>query len=481
MGEEKYLDDLYAGSFCESYRSLNEQWEKLCGRYLKISVGDSMWRYSRPARPRDPAQGWKLHIPATVLTASRVLEAVAPLLHRRGVLFKAPHSLQELDKLNSGIYYGYSQVGKFITVYPQTAREAASLARELHVRTRGMPAPSVPFDLKLRPGSRVYYRYGSFNTHEVINPDGTRSLAIRNPEGAFVPDERDSAEAKPDWVPDLLPAGRTRRKAAAVEALETPLRTRFRAFHALSQRGKGGVYQAFDLDASPPRLCVLKEGRSDGETGWDGRDGFWRVRHEEGVLTALRAAGVDVPRVYAAFKAEKNYFIAVEYVEGESLERWLCAKKKRIAVALALELGQQLAALISKIHAAGWVWRDCKPGNLMLTKGGALRPLDFEGACPTARPDPLPWGTPSYVPPEWCDEPHGRTRLPEDLYALGALIYHLLAGSPPNATPTLPIETLRPNVPADVCAVVTELLDSDPARRPPAADVAHRLRKVSPT
>ena len=461
------------------YPPLQEQWEALCGRYLKVTAGDQVWRYSRVARPRDPEQGWKLHISATILNASQVLEAVAPLLHRRSVLFKAPRTLVELERLNSGIYYGYSQVGKFITVYPRSAREAASLARELHVKTRGMEAPSVPFDLKFDPDSRVYYRYGSFLPREILNPDGTRTLALRSPEGGLVPDDRARAEARPDWVPDLLPARQRPRAETGGEAEQTPLRTRFRAFRALTQRGRGGVYQAVDLGASPPRLCVLKEGRRHGETGWDGRDGFWRVRHEGQVLTALWEAGIPVPRVYSSFQAEKNYFIAVEFIEGDSLQSCLSARKRRLTVSRAVELGAQLASLIARIHAAGWVWRDCKPTNLMLTPGGELRPLDFEGACPADHADPLPWGTPSYVPPEWGDVPRERGRLPEDLYALGALIYFLLAGAPPDATPTLPIRMLRTNTPTEVCAVVDELLDVNPARRPSAAEAACRLKKVA--
>jgi hypothetical protein len=410
-----------------------------------------------------------------VLTATEVLEAVAPLLLSRGVLFKAPCSLRELSKINSGIYYGYSQVGKFITVYPRTAQEAARLARALHRKTRGIAAPSVPFNLKFSPDSRLYYRYGSFKALELVNPDGSRTLALRAPDGVLVPDVRDSERSKPDWVPDLFPPSRPRREPPAPE---TPLKTTFRAFRALSQRGKGGVYQAIDLGSSPPRLCVLKEGRRDGETAWDGRDGHWRIEHEGRVLASLRAAGVDVARVYSCFKAEKNFFVAMEFVEGRSLESHLAGRARRIEIRRALDLGARLAMLVAQIHEAGWVWRDCKPSNLMVTKGGGLRPLDFEGACPADAPDQMPWGTPCYTPPEWCDEPRGGTRLPEDLYALGAIVYQLLAGAPPNASPLLPVERLRRNVPGIACRLIEELLDDEPSKRPGARSAAARFEQA---
>ncbi|MGB9177992.1 MAG: hypothetical protein WCB68_02000, partial [Pyrinomonadaceae bacterium] len=58
--------------------SLSERWQELCARYLPITLENSIWRQSRAREPQDPAQGWKLHISATILMANRVLERVGP-------------------------------------------------------------------------------------------------------------------------------------------------------------------------------------------------------------------------------------------------------------------------------------------------------------------------------------------------------------------------------------------------------------------
>lgn len=436
-----------------------------------MTVAGSVWRYSREMSPDDPEQGWKLHVPATVLTAGKVLRRVGPLLRDRGVLFKATASLGELMRLNSGFHYGYSQVGKFITVYPRTSEEAVQLAERLHELTLGMRAPAVPFDERYRPGGCVYYRYGAFRLMEVEGEDGETAHAIRDPEGNLVPDVRGAA-FKPDWVADPFLDGSAR--PAPAPARPTPLQTTFKAFGALSQRGRGGVYQALDLGATPPRLCVLKEGRRDGETSWDGRDGAWRVRHEGRVLAALSKAGVGVPRLYSSFRAEGNRYIAVEFIEGESLDARLARRRRRLPVAAALRLGAELARLVASVHAAGWVWRDCKPANVVVTKSGGLRPLDFEGACPVGRPDPQPWGTPAFLAPECETVFRGQSRQPEDLYALGAVVYLLLAGLTPEAA-SPPPSKVRRNVPAAASRVVEELLSRDPALRPDAASVAREL------
>jgi hypothetical protein len=460
-----------------TYKTWITRWTEARDRHLPVIVKDSIWRYSRGSLPGDPEQGWKLHVSATVLTAGRVLNIVAPLLNSHGVLFKAPVSLDEVAKLNAGIYYGFSQVGKFLTIYPQSNAEAVFLAREIYRLTRRMTAPSVPFDRKYQPDGCVYYRYGAFKTMGGQGQTDETKYVIRDPNGAFVPDDRES-DANPIWIADPFRSdGRSAARGHAKARVQvTPLQTTFKAFTALGQRGKGGVYQALDLSVAPPRLCLLKEGRRIGEVGWDGRDGFWRIRHESRVLKSLLGFGVNVPSVYASFKADQNYYLALEFIEGENLERHLLRRKRKLTLAAALKKSIEAALLMSSIHTAGWVWRDCKPRNFVLSKDGKLRPIDFEGACPVGKSDPLPWGTPSYVPPEWDAEFRGQSRLPEDLYALGVLIHILFAGRPPEGSPAPPLKKLRRNLPEAVNTVVADLLDVDPQRRPSAESVAGILK-----
>jgi hypothetical protein len=405
-------------------RRLCDEWEMLCARYLPVAPPSSIWRYSRESLSGDPKQGWKLHVAATVLSACRVMKRVGPCLRRRGVLFKAPVSLHELRKINCGAIYGFSQVGKFITVYPKDEAEAVWLARELDGRTRGLPGPKVPYDLPYRPGGCVSYRYGSYSSEEVTFPDGSRSAALRNPSGELVPDRRTPGSGAPSWAIDPF-----RGPQSPCEEPEDagPLGKTILAYEALSQRGKGGVYRAFDVGARPPRACVLKEGRRHGETCWDGRDGYRRARHEARVISELSAAGVPAPALYGTFEARRNFYLVLEAVEGRTLQEVLDEHRGPMPLAQAFHYGARVAALLSQVHSAGWVWRDCKPSNIIVTPGGSLRPLDFEGACRVTEDDAVPWVTSGYVPAT-ADEASGRPKLSEDLYSLGIILRQLFGG-----------------------------------------------------
>lgn len=226
----------------------------------------------------------------------------------------------------------------------------------------------------------------------------------------------------------------------------------------------------------PARLCALKEGRRNGESDWDGRDGYWRVQHEAHVISVLLAEGIEVSRVYSTFQEEGNYYLVTEFIEGESLQTYLLNQRKRLSIEQALQYGFQIAKLLNKIHSSGWVWRDCKPSNLIVTKKGTLRPIDFEGACPVDQPDPTPWGTTGYVPPEWVEEPITRSRIPEDLYALGVVLHQLLSGRTPDRIyPLLPLGKLRRYVPLHIRQMISALLNPDPHSRPDSSTVAQLL------
>jgi len=448
---------------------LEQRWRNLCATYLPLGLSSSIWRASRNPKPDDLKQGWKLHISATVLTANRVLERIGPYLTQLGVQFKAPKSLLELSKLNSGLHYGYSQTGKCFTVYPHSDREAVEIADHLDSLTTDLPNPTVPFDTRLRSGSAVHYRYGAFTSIEIGETEVDHKLAIETPEGQLVEDNRRTA-TPPPWAQNPF-------RITPAEAKPTnPLVTRFQVFCVLCQRGKGGVYLAIDSQSVPESVCVIKEGRREGEAAWDGRDGSWRVRTEMQNLLALKSLGINVPEVLASFELDGNFYLVTEFIEGCSLQTLLAGRKRRLSVSTVLDYGIQVTHLLSRLHAAGWVWRDCKPSNLCVTRDGRLRAIDFEGSSRILDPRPSNWATPAFSAPE-LSSPGYVAAAAEDLYALGILLYYLFSGRYPDPENSVPLNKVRARLSCEIAEVVTCLLQRDPALRLSAESTAQQLSR----
>jgi hypothetical protein len=396
---------------------------------------------------------------------------VGPVLQEAGALYKVPRTLRDIDFLNSGAG-GYSQVGKCITVYTRDAAGAVELAHGVDAAAGDLAFPEVPFDRQLRPGSCVFYRYGAYGKARLLWRNGTHDAAIEGPSSEPVPD--DATIAVPGWVDDPFVTTARPRTSHRHPGSGGGLDGRYRVFAALSQRGKGGVYLALDTSGPAPRQCVLKEGRRHGETDPYGHDGAWRIGNEGRVLRALSRAGVPVPRVLGAFRSDGHRYLALEHLEGPTLEDHVRGRR-HLPYADRLRLATELAGLVAGVHAAGIAWRDCKPANVVQTSDGALHPLDFEGAARLDADGGAPWGSRSRLLPPSLAHP-GSAPQDEDLHGLGASIAALVCRRAPLRRGVV-------DVPGDVDGAVTRLLQQllEPGKagvRPAAATVEDRLRRA---
>ena len=156
-----------------------------------------------------------------------------------------------------------------------------------------------------------------------------------------------------------------------------------------------------------------------------------RFEREAAILKQLRHP--HIVRLLATGRHRQTPFIAMEYVEGDSLDRVL-ARRGRLDWHEVVQYGQQLCDALQHAHDKGIVHRDLKPSNLMVTKGGVLKLTDFgiakdtdvtalTGANSTI-------GTAAYMSPEQCRG--DKTLGPKsDLYSLGVCLYELLTAKKP--------------------------------------------------
>ncbi|HJV03846.1 MAG TPA: protein kinase [Actinomycetota bacterium] len=172
-------------------------------------------------------------------------------------------------------------------------------------------------------------------------------------------------------------------------------------------------------------------------------------------------------------------FIVMERVEGRTLTEIL-REDGRVSPDRVAEIGAEVARALSAAHAAGIIHRDVKPGNVMITPSGRAKVLDF-GIAHATRWTPLTearvvHGTAEYMAPEQIRGEGADPR--SDQYALGAVLYELLAGQPPfhDETPLAiayhhledtppPIQSSRPDVPPGLAAVIARAMAKDRGHR----------------
>jgi eukaryotic-like serine/threonine-protein kinase len=202
-----------------------------------------------------------------------------------------------------------------------------------------------------------------------------------------------------------------------------------------------------------------------------------------------RAAGVlDHPNLVKAHDIDQEgglHFLVMDYVDGASLQE-IVSRFGPVSVARACDFVRQAANGLQAAHAAGLIHRDVKPANIMLERSGAIRLLDLGLArfyndnvdLLTLKYDEKNvLGTADYVAPEQALNSH-EVDIRADIYSLGATFYFLLTGQPPFAGGKIaqkliwhqvrhprPVHEVRPEVPAELGAVLEKMMAKNPAQR----------------
>ena len=209
---------------------------------------------------------------------------------------------------------------------------------------------------------------------------------------------------------------------------------------------------------------IIKEGRRHGETNWDGRDGYALIQHEARVLRKLRAARLPVPGILREFTENGNRYLVLEKIPGRPLVAAKRMQPARPSWRRAEKILEQLEPLLSKMHAAGWTWRDCKPSHIFVHRG-TVRLIDFEGACRIDQTALPPWGSPDYISPASRGKFSRRAGTLEDDYALGVIAFQFLTGKfPPAAAHRRAALYRRAHCPAPLREKIDRLLGSKISR-----------------
>ena len=245
--------------------------------------------------------------------------------------------------------------------------------------------------------------------------------------------------------------------------------------------GRGGmaeVYRARDIRLD--RVVAVKTLRSD-----LARDQTFQARFRR---EAQSAASLNHPAIVAVYDTGEDMagstpvpYIVMEYVDGRTL-RDLMRDGRRLLPERALEILDGVLRALEYSHRGGIVHRDIKPGNVMLTRNGEIKVMDFgiaramsdNQATMTQTAQVI--GTAQYLSPEQARGERVDAR--SDIYSAGCLMYELLTGRPPFTGESavaiayqhvrenpIPPSQLDPEVPAWADAIVLRAMAKDPAER----------------
>jgi serine/threonine-protein kinase len=272
-------------------------------------------------------------------------------------------------------------------------------------------------------------------------------------------------------------------------------------YRVLDELGRGGFGQVYKARHTVmDRIVALKVIAP--ELVADERARSWFLRE---VQTLTQLFHPNIAMAFDAHQDEDALFLVMEFIDGPNLDT-LVQKQGPLPVTVACEMMRQAGQALQYAHEKGMVHRDIKPGNLLIprdacsagswrvqnsqsaTDPGAVlvKIVDFglarlqgnsKSATLMVGNDSSFLGTPDYVSPEQARNVHA-VDIRSDLYSLGCTFYFALTGVRPFKSATAletvvkhlekeaePIQSLRPEVPAAVAAVVARLMAKSPAKR----------------
>jgi eukaryotic-like serine/threonine-protein kinase len=249
----------------------------------------------------------------------------------------------------------------------------------------------------------------------------------------------------------------------------------------LGRGGMGAVYKAVHSETDEPAAVKLLFPHLAQEEGF-------RSRFKAEIETLLKLRHPNIVRLFGFGDQGAYLFYAMEFVDGSSLEQEL-RQGRHFDWREVTRIGIEMCRALRHAHDRGVIHRDIKPGNVLLASDGGIKLSDFGiarlfgNSRLTVVGNVL--GTAEYMAPEQAE---GRpVDVRADLYSLGALLYALLARRPLFRGKSLPdmlhkqrfeqpesIRKFVPDLPDEFERILNQLLEKEPERRIPNADVLGR-------
>jgi hypothetical protein len=228
----------------------------------------------------------------------------------------------------------------------------------------------------------------------------------------------------------------------------------------------GRVYLARDQRLAD-RLCAIKEVFDRFNDAEERARAIEYFQREAGTLSQLKHPAI--PTIVDRFGEGNCHYLVMDYIEGTNLEDEVAAQGGTLPESRVIEIARELCDVLTYLHSfhPPIIYRDMKPGNVILTPAGHAVLIDFGIArifTPQGKATLI--GTPGFAPPE---QYAGQVDERSDLYGLAATLHYLLTGRDPEKHPPFsfpPVHTLRPETAPFLAQAIDKALAYKPEDRP---------------
>lgn len=232
-------------------------------------------------------------------------------------------------------------------------------------------------------------------------------------------------------------------RQSAARDVHFVLQKRYEVVSHLGQGGMGTVYMARDMRLAN-RNCVVKKLRDDFFREEDKQKALEFFKREADVLSPLKHP--NIVSILDSFEEDENYYLVMEYVEGDNLHQMLNQRGEPFPEEQVLQWAVQIADVLHFLHSnePKVIYRDLKPSNVMIDTKDRVKLVDFGIARPYAEDsDNTHVVSAGYSPPEqyW-----GAADPRSDIYALGATMHFLLTGQEPLALQVCSPKRINPKI-----------------------------------
>lgn len=246
-------------------------------------------------------------------------------------------------------------------------------------------------------------------------------------------------------------------------------------YEVVSHIGQGGMADVFlAVDTILNRQVAIKILRADLST-----DAVSILRFEREAQAAAALAHPNIVEIYDVGDYKGHHYIVMEYVTGKTLKQVIRSRGPLVNEE-AVDIMKQLCSAISEAHSRGIIHRDIKPQNVIVKADGSIKILDFgiataKGSMQLTQANNV-MGSVHYLAPELAK---GEAASPQsDIYALGIVLYEMLAGDVPFKAdqavqialkhmrePMPDVRLINASVPQSIANVITRATAKDPNNR----------------